>query len=116
MCAIMLRGRHRGLPLKVDRSIMLPKEFEQNKREHLRRLRASRLGLASGLLRVDVGMASSTPTLRAAGAQMTPRTPERLAIVRECPNEKEEGEGGGYHETHHGADGCVEDLGNGAPY
>ena len=44
MCIIMLRGRHRGLPLKVDRAIMLPKELGHSKRAHLRRLRASRVG------------------------------------------------------------------------
>ncbi|THH17258.1 hypothetical protein EW146_g3518 [Bondarzewia mesenterica] len=27
ICAVMLRGRHRGLPVAVDRAIMLPKEF-----------------------------------------------------------------------------------------
>jgi Trk-type K+ transport system membrane component len=28
MCAVMLRGRHRGLPLAIDRSIMLPSELK----------------------------------------------------------------------------------------
>ncbi|VDC01026.1 unnamed protein product [Peniophora sp. CBMAI 1063] len=87
MCAIMLRGRHRGLPLKVDRSIMLPREFEQNKREHLKRLRASRLGPASRFL--DTGMARSI-----SGFSRTPvsPTPERLATVKEsADDEKDEG-------------------------
>ena len=27
LCAVMIRGRHRGLPVALDRAIMLPKEF-----------------------------------------------------------------------------------------
>lgn len=26
----MLRGRHRGLPVAIDRAVMLPKEFQQS--------------------------------------------------------------------------------------
>lgn len=26
LCAVMLRGRHRGLPVQIDRAIMLPSE------------------------------------------------------------------------------------------
>lgn len=27
ICAVMLRGRHRGLPVAIDRAVMLPMEF-----------------------------------------------------------------------------------------
>jgi hypothetical protein len=27
VCAVMLRGRHRGLPVAIDRAVMLPAEF-----------------------------------------------------------------------------------------
>jgi hypothetical protein len=29
LCAVMLRGRHRGLPMSLDRAIMLPHEFDK---------------------------------------------------------------------------------------
>jgi Trk-type K+ transport system membrane component len=29
LCAVMLRGRHRGLPLAIDRAIMLKSELER---------------------------------------------------------------------------------------
>lgn len=29
VCAVMLRGRHRGLPVAIDRAVMLPKEFKK---------------------------------------------------------------------------------------
>ncbi|KAF7969625.1 hypothetical protein HWV62_26803 [Athelia sp. TMB] len=30
VCLVMLRGRHRGLPVAIDRAVMLPKEFQQS--------------------------------------------------------------------------------------
>ena len=30
VCAVMLRGRHRGLPVAIDRAVILPFEFRQN--------------------------------------------------------------------------------------
>ncbi|KAL0950517.1 hypothetical protein HGRIS_007326 [Hohenbuehelia grisea] len=36
ICLVMLRGRHRGLPVAIDRAIMLPAEFEKHHSdEHL---------------------------------------------------------------------------------
>jgi len=29
MCAVMIRGRHRGLPVALDRAVMLPHEFRR---------------------------------------------------------------------------------------
>ncbi|KAG1737883.1 cation transport protein-domain-containing protein [Suillus paluster] len=34
-CLVMLRGRHRGLPVAIDRAILLPYEFEKTKDEPL---------------------------------------------------------------------------------
>ncbi|KAG1737871.1 cation transport protein-domain-containing protein [Suillus paluster] len=34
-CLVMLRGRHRGLPVAIDRAILLPSEFEKTKDEPL---------------------------------------------------------------------------------
>uniref|UniRef100_A0A8H7Y882 Potassium transport protein n=1 Tax=Psilocybe cubensis TaxID=181762 RepID=A0A8H7Y882_PSICU len=31
ICIVMIRGRHRGLPVAIDRAIMLPSEFKKNK-------------------------------------------------------------------------------------
>jgi hypothetical protein len=31
LCAVMIRGRHRGLPLSLDRAIMLPNELLKSK-------------------------------------------------------------------------------------
>jgi len=30
VCAVMLRGRHRGLPVAIDRAVLLPFEFRDN--------------------------------------------------------------------------------------
>ncbi|KAL0072467.1 hypothetical protein AAF712_000230 [Marasmius tenuissimus] len=30
VCVVMLRGRHRGLPVAIDRAVMLPQEFHKN--------------------------------------------------------------------------------------
>lgn len=30
ICLVMLRGRHRGLPVAIDRAVMLPNEFEKS--------------------------------------------------------------------------------------
>ena len=31
--AVMLRGRHRGLPVAIDRAVMLPHEYEEAQRK-----------------------------------------------------------------------------------
>lgn len=33
LCAVMLRGRHRGLPVALDRAVMLPSEFRPKEKE-----------------------------------------------------------------------------------
>ena len=35
ICLVMLRGRHRGLPVAIDRAVMLPSEFTKEDDEHL---------------------------------------------------------------------------------
>ncbi|KAL7422889.1 hypothetical protein Q5752_002186 [Cryptotrichosporon argae] len=43
VCAVMLRGRHRGLPVAIDRAVMLPRDFtaaeEDAFEQHVRRTR-----------------------------------------------------------------------------
>lgn len=29
ICAVMIRGRHRGLPVAIDRAVLLPSEFKR---------------------------------------------------------------------------------------
>ncbi|KZT72263.1 hypothetical protein DAEQUDRAFT_26204 [Daedalea quercina L-15889] len=35
ICVVMLRGRHRGLPVAIDRAVMLPMEFSQASQDRL---------------------------------------------------------------------------------
>ncbi|KAJ0332222.1 hypothetical protein COL5a_001928 [Colletotrichum fioriniae] len=42
ICAMMTRGRHRGLPYSVDRAIMLPSEEGSSQSEMARRAAAER--------------------------------------------------------------------------
>lgn len=34
MCAVMLRGRHRGLPAAIDKAVMLPLDFDKEEEEN----------------------------------------------------------------------------------
>lgn len=44
MCFTMIRGRHRGLPYAVDRSIMLPGDIDEDISEMVGEREASRAG------------------------------------------------------------------------
>ena len=33
LCAVMIRGRHRSLPMSLDRAIMLPHEFDKKEED-----------------------------------------------------------------------------------
>jgi hypothetical protein len=33
VCLVMLRGRHRGLPVAIDRAVMLPAEFDKREQD-----------------------------------------------------------------------------------
>ena len=35
LCAVMIRGRHRSLPMSLDRAIMLPHEFDKKEEDSL---------------------------------------------------------------------------------
>jgi Trk-type K+ transport system membrane component len=54
LCAVMLRGRHRGLPVALDRAVRLPREREwgvdgvEERERSLRRARSWSLGEAGG--------------------------------------------------------------------
>ena len=52
LCAVMLRGRHRGLPVAIDRAVMLPKDFtaaDEDALEETRSRRMSRMGSMGGM-------------------------------------------------------------------
>jgi potassium uptake Trk family protein len=51
LCAVMIRGRHRGLPVAIDHAVVLPGErdvdrpFDEDHNTHLERCRSSRHGV-----------------------------------------------------------------------
>ena len=42
ICAVMLRGRHRGLPVALDRAIVFPTEFVQKAGEKVREMKMAK--------------------------------------------------------------------------
>ena len=46
LCAVMLRGRHRGLPVAIDKAILLPTDEEDFEEEDAR-IRDERISTAS---------------------------------------------------------------------
>lgn len=42
ICVIMLRGRHRGLPVALDRAIVFPTEFVNKASEKVREIKTKR--------------------------------------------------------------------------
>lgn len=43
ICAVMLRGRHRGLPVALDRAIVFPTEFMNKAGEKVKEMKTERL-------------------------------------------------------------------------
>lgn len=60
LCVVMIRGRHRGLPVALDRSVMLPREF----RQHTTEAQAEQSGLSESSVPTEgrSGSDASTPT------------------------------------------------------
>ncbi len=42
ICAVMLRGRHRGLPVALDRAIVFPTEFVHKAGEKVREMKMAK--------------------------------------------------------------------------
>ena len=59
LCAVMLRGRHRGLPVAIDRAVLLPGEYLARAEEEDARLRQER-SLATAERRASVGKGGET--------------------------------------------------------
>lgn len=56
LCAVMLRGRHRGLPAAIDPSVLLPSErSRQRQMEQEFRAKQQAIRKALATLRDDVG-------------------------------------------------------------
>ena len=51
LCAVMLRGRHRGLPVAIDRAVLLPGEYLAAAEEEDATIRAERARVSGA----DVG-------------------------------------------------------------
>lgn len=49
MCAVMIRGRHRGLPVAIDRAIVLPNEYNKEDNEKVKDMFTRRSQLVSEL-------------------------------------------------------------------
>lgn len=69
ICGVMLRGRHRGLPVAIDRAVMIPRDFTASDEAALEsRLRRSRrtqnTSMANYLSHVYSGMTASPATAR----------------------------------------------------
>ena len=43
LCAVMLRGRHRGLPVAIDKAVMLPNDYHRLLEEEDSKIRAENL-------------------------------------------------------------------------
>jgi len=44
LCAVMLRGRHRGLPVAIDKAVLLPSEYLNELEEEDAHIRQERVG------------------------------------------------------------------------
>ncbi|KAK3079949.1 hypothetical protein LTS18_003525, partial [Coniosporium uncinatum] len=50
LCAVMLRGRHRGLPVAIDKAVMLPSRHENALEEEDARIRMQRSKSRDGVM------------------------------------------------------------------
>lgn len=67
ICIVMLRGRHRGLPVALDRAIMFPTDFMRKANEKAK----------------EIKMKRRTRTAATAGAVMAVEQGEKLSPVNE---------------------------------
>jgi hypothetical protein len=54
VCAVMIRGRHRGLPVAIDRAVMLPRDFTAAEEQALEETFSRRLSRMSSNLEQDI--------------------------------------------------------------
>lgn len=54
VCAVMIRGRHRGLPVAIDRAVMLPRDFTAAEEQALEETFSRRLSRMSSNMADDI--------------------------------------------------------------
>ena len=59
ICAVMIRGRHRGLPVAIDRAVMLPRDFTAAEEQALEETFSRRLSRMSSNLEQDINRVQS---------------------------------------------------------
>jgi hypothetical protein len=59
VCAVMIRGRHRGLPVAIDRAVMLPRDFTAAEEQALEETFSRRLSRMSSNLDQDINRVHS---------------------------------------------------------
>lgn len=86
LIAVMLRGRHRGLPVAIDRAVMLPKDFTAAEEQAFEETRSRRLSRRGSMGVSEEFMASlrrgsmsnmSGPVRRDSTPEPTPRSERR---------------------------------------
>lgn len=55
ICVVMLRGRHRGLPVAIDRAIVFPTEFMDKAGEKVKEMKTKRHVVAAAANTTVVG-------------------------------------------------------------
>jgi len=65
ICAVMLRGRHRGLPVALDRAIVFPSEFVQkvNERENENKRKQRIVPTTPGPVAAALAVSTATNTV-----------------------------------------------------
>ena len=62
ICVVMLRGRHRGLPVALDRAIVFPTEFVQKAGEKVKEMKTKRrVEVVPGAATTVVGQGEKLP-------------------------------------------------------
>ncbi|KAG9770445.1 TrkH-domain-containing protein, partial [Aureobasidium melanogenum] len=75
LCAVMLRGRHRGLPVSIDRAILLPDEsLAWAEEEDAHKRRASFHSTTAAATATGLGMVPSRPSMSTREGLTRPRT------------------------------------------
>jgi hypothetical protein len=72
ICIVMLRGRHRGLPVALDRAIVFPTEFTHKASEKVKEMKTKR--------RVAAARATAASTTVVGQGEMLPPVSEDAAL------------------------------------
>ncbi|KAI0299527.1 cation transport protein-domain-containing protein [Russula brevipes] len=64
ICVVMLRGRHRGLPVALDRAIVFPTEFVEKASEKVREMKSKRRAEAAAVAVATIGHGEKLPAAK----------------------------------------------------